>query len=67
MRGNERAVRIKLYVGANGAIQKTELVAASGSATLDREAMARPGKLGTLPAPPAGPTAITVPITWRLD
>ena len=67
MRGEEGTVRIKLYVGANGAIQKTELVAPSGSATLDREAMALPGKLGTLPVPPGGATAITVPITWRLD
>lgn len=67
MRGEEGTVRIKLYVGATGAIQKTELVAPSGSATLDREAMALPGKLGNLPAPPGGPTAITVPITWKLD
>ena len=47
--------------------QKTELVAPSGSSTLDREAMSLPAKLGTLPAPPGGPTAITVPITWRLN
>lgn len=67
MRGEEGTVRIKLYVGANGAIQKTELVAPSGSATLDREAMALPGKLGNLPAPPGGATAITVPIVWRLN
>lgn len=67
MRGEEGTVKIKLYVGANGAIQKTELVAPSGSSTLDREAMSLPAKLGTLPAPPGGPTAITVPITWRLN
>lgn len=67
MRGEEGTAKVKIYVGASGAVERAELVVHSGSATLDREAMALPGKLGTLPAPPGGATSLTVPIIWRLD
>lgn len=66
MRGEEGTARVKIYVGANGAVQKTELVAPSGSAALDKEALAIPTKAGLLPAPPGGPTTVTVPLTWKL-
>lgn len=67
MRGEEGTAKVKIYVGAGGAIERAELVAASGSATLDREALALPTKVGTLPAPPSGATSLTLPLTWRLN
>ena len=66
MRGEEGTVKVKVYVGASGAVEKTELVAPSGSSTLDREALAMPARVGNFPAPPGGPTTLTVPITWKL-
>ncbi|MBB3358856.1 protein TonB [Novosphingobium capsulatum] len=66
MRGEEGTAKVKVYISAVGAIEKTELVGGSGSATLDREALALPRRAGNLPAPPGGPTTLTVPITWRL-
>ncbi|WP_225205304.1 energy transducer TonB [Novosphingobium huizhouense] len=66
MRGEEGTAKVKVFVSAAGAVEKTELVAASGSATLDREALALPARAGTLPPPPGGATAVTVPITWKL-
>ena len=66
MRGEEGTARVKIYVGADGSVQRTELVAPSGSIILDREALALPQKAGTLPTPPAGPTTVTLPFTWKL-
>lgn len=66
MRGEEGTVKVKIFVGASGQIERTELVAPSGSSTLDREALALPARVGNLPAPPAGATSLTVPITWKL-
>lgn len=66
MRGEEGTVKVKIYVAASGAIERTELVAPSASSTLDREALALPARVGNLPAPPGGPAAMTVPITWKL-
>ena len=66
MRGEEGTARVKIYVGADGAIQRSELVAASGSTTLDKEALAIAAKAGSLPPPPGGATALTVPLTWKL-
>lgn len=66
MRGEEGTAKVKVYISATGAVERTELVAPSGSATLDKEALALPARAGTLPAPPAGATAVTVPITWKL-
>ena len=67
MRGEEGTAKVKIYVYAGGTIERAELVAASGSATLDREALSLPTKVGSLPPPPGGPTSLTLPITWRLN
>lgn len=67
MRGEEGTAKVKIYVTAGGAIERAELVAASGSSTLDKEALSLPTKVGTLPAPPGGATSVTLPITWRLN
>lgn len=66
MRGEEGTARVKVYVSASGDVQKAELVTASGSSTLDKEALAIPSKAGTLPPPPGGAATLTVPITWKL-
>ncbi|BEV01887.1 energy transducer TonB [Novosphingobium olei] len=66
MRGEEGTARVKVFISASGAVEKTELVAPSGSSTLDREALALPSRAGTLPPPPGGATTVTVPITWKL-
>lgn len=66
MRGEEGTAKVKVYVSAGGAVERTELIAPSGSSTLDKEALALPTRAGTLPAPPGGATAVTVPITWKL-
>ena len=66
MRGEEGTVKVKLFVNANGAIERTELVSPSGSATLDKEALALPSRNVQLPAPPGGATTVTIPITWKL-
>lgn len=66
MRGDEGTAKVKIFVGADGVIQKTEMVSPSGSSVLDREALALPGKIGRLPAPPGGATSLIVPLTWKL-
>lgn len=66
MRGEEGTAKVKVYVGAGGSVDKTELVAGTGSTTLDREALAIPRRAGNLPPPPGGPATLTVPITWKL-
>lgn len=67
MRGEEGTAKVKIYVAASGAVERAELISPSGSSTLDREALTLPTRLGALPAPPGGPTSLTVPITWKLD
>lgn len=66
MRGEEGTAKVKVYIGADGSVQKAELVAPSGSAALDKEALALPTKVGTLPAPPGGATTLVLPLTWKL-
>lgn len=66
MRGEEGTARVKVFISASGAVERTELVAPSGSATLDKEALALPTRAGSLPPPPGGATSVTVPITWKL-
>ena len=66
MRGEEGTARVKVYVGAGGAIERAELVAPSGSSTLDKEALAMPIRAGSVPPPPGGTTAVVVPVTWKL-
>lgn len=65
-RGEEGTARIKIYIGADGGIEKTELVGTSGSETLDREALNLPRKVGTVPAPTGGATSVVLPFTWKL-
>ena len=66
MRGEEGTAKVKVYVGSGGAIERTELIAPSGSATLDKEALAMPTRAGSVPPPPGGATTIVVPVTWKL-
>lgn len=65
-RGEEGTARVKVYVGASGAVERTELVATSGSAALDREALIAPTRVGALPAPTGGATTVVLPFTWKL-
>jgi len=66
MRGDEGTAKVRVFVGADGSVQKTELVAPSGSSVLDKEALALPAKAGKLPAPPEGATTVVLPLTWKL-
>jgi periplasmic protein TonB len=66
MRGEEGTARVKVYVGASGKIERTELAAPSGSSTLDKEAIAMATRAGAVPPPPGGATAVVVPVTWKL-
>lgn len=66
MRGEEGTARVKVFIGASGSVERTELVAASGSSTLDKEALAMPTRAGSVPPPPGGAAAIIVPVTWKL-
>ncbi|MCE7797025.1 energy transducer TonB [Sphingobium sufflavum] len=65
-RGEQGTARVKVYVSATGNVDRTELIATSGSAPLDREAMILPTRVGTLPAPTGGATTIVLPFTWKL-
>lgn len=67
MRGDEGTVKVRVLVGSDGTVQNTELVAGSGSALLDKEALALPKKVGKFPAPDAGQTSIVLPLTWKLQ
>jgi protein TonB len=65
-RGEEGTAKVKIFVAASGAIERAELIAPSGSTTLDREALSLPSRTGSVPPPPGGATSVTVPITWKL-
>jgi len=66
MRGDEGTAKVKVYISASGAVEKTEMVSPSGSSVLDREALKLPTKAGAFPAPPGGATTIVLPLTWKL-
>lgn len=66
MRGEEGTAKVKVFVGADGSVQKIEMVTPSGSAALDKEALALPAKAGNLPAPPGGATTLVLPLVWKL-
>ena len=66
MRGDEGTARVKLLVAADGSVSNVELVQATGSVTLDHEAISVARKVGTFPAPPGGAATIIVPITWKM-
>lgn len=65
-RGEQGTAKVKIYVAASGAVERAELISPSGSTSLDREALSLPSRTGSLPPPPGGATAVTVPITWKL-
>jgi len=65
-RGEQGTAKVKIYVAASGAVERAELISASGSTALDREALALPSRTGSVPPPPGGATTVTVPITWKL-
>lgn len=66
MRGDEGTARVRVYVGADGSLEKTEMVSPSGSRLLDKEALEIPARAGHFPAPPGGATSIVLPLTWKL-
>lgn len=68
MRGDEGTAKVRVFVGGDGTVQKTEIVSGSGSALLDKEALALPSKVGKFPAPDGGAaTTIVLPLTWKLQ
>ena len=67
MRGDEGTAKVRVLVGADGTVTGTELVTGSGSALLDKEALALPKKVGKFPAPDAGQSSIVLPLTWKLQ
>jgi periplasmic protein TonB len=68
MRGDEGTAKVRVFVGGDGTVQKTEIVTGSGSALLDKEALALPTKIGKFPAPDGGAaTTIVLPLTWKLQ
>lgn len=66
MRGEEGTAKVRVFISASGTVERTEMVTPTGSATLDKEALALPARAGALPAPPNGPTSLVIPITWKL-
>lgn len=67
MRGDEGTAKIKLDISADGSVAAVDLVQPSGSALLDKEALAIAKKVGTFPAPPGGSASVVVPLTWKMD
>ncbi len=68
VRGDEGTAKIRISVAADGSIQNVELIEATGSKILDREAIRIPSKIGKLPVPPSKkPTDLIIPITWKLS
>lgn len=67
MRGDEGTAKIKLDIAADGSVAAVDLVQPSGSALLDKEALAVAKKVGTFPAPPGGSASVVVPLTWKMD
>lgn len=66
MRGDEGTAKVRVSIDASGAIKNVEMVAPSGSSVLDKEALALPLRVGSVPPPPGGATAVVLPITWKL-
>lgn len=66
-RHEQGTTKVRLSLDASGAISKVEIVASSGSDILDKETEKMFKRIGSLPAPPAGITALVVPVAWRLD
>lgn len=67
MRGDEGTAKIKLEITTDGSIAAVSLVEPSGSAVLDREALAVAKRVGSFPLPPGGSASLVVPLTWKLN
>ncbi|TZG26172.1 energy transducer TonB [Sphingomonas montanisoli] len=66
VRGDEGTAKLKIDVAADGSLAAVALVQPTGSATLDREAIAVARKVGAFPPPPGGPASVIVPLTWKM-
>lgn len=68
LKGEQGTAKVRISIDASGKISNVELMQGSGSDILDREALRIPSKLGSVPPPPgAKPTALIVPIVWKLS
>ncbi len=68
LRGDQGTAKVKITISGAGKVVSVDLVQATGSAILDREAVRIPTKVGNFPAPPNGANkTIIVPITWRMS
>jgi periplasmic protein TonB len=67
MRKEQGTAKVRVKVGASGAVEGVELAQSSGSDILDKEAQKMMEKIGSFPAPPGGAATLVVPITWVLD
>lgn len=65
-RREQGSAKVKIFLAASGAAERAELIALAGSTALDREALARSSRTGTIPPQPGGATSVTVPITCKL-
>ena len=66
VRKEQGQATVKVTIAANGNITGVTLTKSSGSEILDREAVRIAQKMGRLPAPPAGTTSVSLPISFRL-
>jgi len=67
VRGEEGTAKVKVTMDASGRITGVELVEATSSDILNREAEKIMTKIGSFPPPPAGVTSLVVPISWKLS
>ncbi|MGC6330436.1 energy transducer TonB [Rhizorhabdus sp. FW153] len=67
MRGDEGTAKVKLDVSDDGSVAAASIVQPSGSALLDKEALAAIKRVGNFPAPPGGAVSVVVPLTWKLQ
>lgn len=67
VRGEEGTARVKVSMDASGRITGVELVEATGSDILNREAEKIMEKIGSFPPPPAGVNSLVIPISWKLS
>ncbi|GHF14118.1 hypothetical protein GCM10017044_05260 [Kordiimonas sediminis] len=65
----EGKAKVRISVGADGAITAHEVVEATGETVLDREIPKLMERLNPLPALPEGQTELTfvLPLNWSLD
>lgn len=66
VRGDEGTAKLKIDIAADGSLAAVALVQPTGSATLDKEALAVARKVGAFPPPPGGAASVVVPLTWKM-